>query len=338
MAILKLYLTSLEPDIEQSICSQSLGGYCSNSMLYPETTVSGVVGLYDTSFSINVPADGWADWLDKEYIGINNEIIKVSPISGGSISVEERGFNNIFNMHKGGDIVTSISSNELFNDVFSDTRKQYRCLALKNLSSFLEPSVDPIPVAFAISVYFKQNSRNANSSVKMALEKPNSQYMESTSTSWNEMQIIDTTLIGAYSDNYFKECYLKIKSGPAEGQGKIISSFDSDTGTFTLYSSFSSAYDYSGNVKYEVEPAPAQRIKTGTVSPVTTGVNFLPFSSANENNPLYFAPVEDGSNLIRINLNPNDIMYIWFEREIQKGSEEFDNNDFVLNVKYDGSS
>ena len=337
MAILKLYLTSLEPDIEQTIYSQSIGGYCSNSLLYPETTVSSTIGLYDTSFTINTPVDGWSDWLDKEYIGINNEVIKVDPISDGSISVEERGFNNIFNMHRSGDVVTAISSKELFNDVFNDNRKQYRCLALKNLSSLSEPSLDPNPIAYDISIYFKQNSRNTNSAIKMALEKPSSQYLERTSTSWNSIQIIDTSLIGAYSDNYFKECYLKIKSGEAKGQGKIISSFDSATGTFVLYSSFSSAYDYSGNVKYEVLPAPAQRIKTGTISPVTTGNNFLPFSLAGENGPMRFASITDGSNIFTTDLNPNDIMYIWFEREIQKGSEKFDNNDFVLNINYNGN-
>ena len=171
----------------------------------------------------------------------------------------------------------------------------------------------------------------------MALEKPSSQYLESTSTSWSSMQIIDASLIGRYSDNYFKECYLKIKSGEAKGQGKIISSFDSATGTFVLYSSFSSAYSYSGNVVYEVLPAPAQRIKTGTVSPITTGQNVLPFSLASEDSPMRFASVTDGSNIFTTDLRPNDIMYIWLEREIQKGSEKFDNNDFVLNINYNGN-
>ena len=336
MAILKLYLTSLEPDIEQNIYSQSIGGYCSNSLLYPETVATSVIGLYDTSFTINVPSDGWSEWTDMEYLGVNNEVIKVSPISNGNISVVQRGFNDIFNMHVAGDVVTAISSKELFNNVFNDDRKQYRCLALKNLSSLLNPSLDPNPIAYDISVYFKQNSRNSNSILRMALEKPSSQYLESTSTSWSTMQIVDSSLIGLYPDNYFKESYLKIKSGEAEGQGKIISSFDSSTGIFVLYSSFSSAYSYSGNVNYEVLPSPSQRIKTGTVSPVLTGENTLPFFAASENSTMRFIST-DTSGISISDLSPNEIIYIWFEREVKKGYEEFLNNDVVLNVNYNGN-
>jgi len=33
-------------------------------------------------------------------------------------------------------------------------------------------------------------------------------------------------------------------------------------------------------------------------------------------------------------LNPNDVVYLWFERTIDKGAENFDNNDVVLNISY----
>ena len=330
MANLKLYLTSLEPDMNQFIYSQSIGGHISNSFLYPETSLVSTIGLYDTDLTLNTPESGdWLEWQELEYINIGNELMKVSPIVNGSITVLLRGFNDIFNMHKRGDIARSSSYKELFNDVFNDGHKQYRCIAIKNVLT--DVSVDS--VAYDISVYFKQNSRNDNSFVKMALEKPLSQYLLSLSTDWSSMQLVDTSLIGVFPDNHFKDTYLKIIGGEADGQGRVVSSFDSSTGTFTFFSSFSSLFDYSVNVSYEILPSPAQRIKTGTVSPIVGVGNVTQFSNPNENNSLKFFEVS--SDVLNIDdLRPNDIIYIWLEREVKKGSLEFLNNDLVINIKY----
>ncbi len=330
MANLKLYLTSLEPDMNQSVYSQSIGGYISNSLLYPETSLVSTIGLYNTSLTLNIPESGdWLEWQELEYINIGNELMKVSPIVNGSITVLQRGFNDIFNMHKGGDIAKSSSYKELFNDVFNDNHKQYRCIAIKNVLT--DVSVDS--VAYDISVYFKQNSRNDNSSVKMALEQPLSQYLSSISTEWTSMQLVDTSLIGIYPDNHFKDAYLKIIGGEADGQGRVVSSFDSLTGTFTFFSSFSSLFDYSVNVSYEILPSPSQRIKTGTVSPIVGVENMTHFSNPDENSSLKFFEVS--SNVFNIDdLKPNDIIYIWLEREVKKGALGFLNNDLVINIKY----
>ena len=58
MATLKLYLTSLEPDMNQTIYSQSIGGYISNSLIYPETTLAASMDLYSTNLSLATPASG----------------------------------------------------------------------------------------------------------------------------------------------------------------------------------------------------------------------------------------------------------------------------------------
>jgi len=333
MATLKFYLTSLEPDMSQTVYSQSIGGYISNSFVYPETTLSSTIGLYSSSISLDTPSSGsWAEWQGIEYINIGNELIKVSPIVNGSVSVVQRGYNGIVNMHISNDVVTAASSKELFNDVFNSDHKQYRCIALKNISQI---SIDPSGtlMAYDLSVYFKQNSRSLNSTIKMALEKPENQYLNSLSTSWNSMQILDTSLIGIYDDDHFKNSYLKIRGGEASGQGKIINSFDSETGTFTFSSSFSSLYDYSINVNYEVFPSPAQRIKTGTISPTFSTNNVTPLLATNENLSLKFFD-SVGSTIELGDLNPNEIIYLWLEREIEKGVSNFDNNDCVLNIKY----
>ena len=108
MATFKSYLTSLEPNMSQSIYSQSIGGYCSNSFVYLETSLATTLGLYDTLITLDTPSDGWAAWLGVEYINIGNEIIRVSPITNGSVSVVTRGYNGIINMHVANDEVRAI--------------------------------------------------------------------------------------------------------------------------------------------------------------------------------------------------------------------------------------
>ncbi len=333
MATLKSYLTSLEPDMSQSIYSQSIGGYCSNSLLYPLTTLSGATGLYDTSISLDTPSSGnWSEWQGIEYINIGNEMIKVVPMVDGNVAVVQRGYNGIINMHINGDGVWASASRELFNNVFNDSYKQYRCIAIKNDSTSLSDPSGLITV-LNFGVYLKQNSRNIDSSIKISLELPRSQYMSSESTSWNTMQIVDTTLIGSCDDNYFKEAYLRILSGGGTGQGRVISSFDSTTGTFTFYNSFSPTYDYDENVLYEILPAPSQRIKTGIISPITGSSRVLFFTTAREGSSLKF--ISSNVSAFKVSdLYPNDIVYLWIERTIGKGVENFNNNDIVLNISY----
>ena len=68
MPDLKIYLTSLQPNMNQNIFSQSIGGYVSASLLYPETTVNGTIGLNDTSFVLD-------DLIDNSWsIGIMQNI------------------------------------------------------------------------------------------------------------------------------------------------------------------------------------------------------------------------------------------------------------------------
>jgi hypothetical protein len=334
MAVLRNYLTSLVPDMSQIIYSQSIGGYISNSLLYPETTLNSTVGLYDTSLFLNTPLSGsWSEWQGVEYINIGNEMIKVSPITNGTISVVQRGYNGIINMHIANDRVRAESSKELFNDVFDDNYKQYRCIAIKNDSLIVDPSGDLN--AYNFEIYLKQNSRNNDSSIKISLEQPNSQYLASTSTSWTTGSIVDTSLIGVYSDDHFNEAYLKVLSGGAEGQGRIVLDFVSATGTFTFYdgNTFSDSYDYTTNISYEILPSPAQRIKTGIVSPVDTGDNVLPFMDTSEQAGARFVTGNFSDPLIT-DLLPNDVVYVWLEKTTEKGVENFDNNDIVLNIKY----
>lgn len=338
MADLKMYLTSLEPNMSQSILSQSIGGYISNTLLYPEATVNGTIGLYDTSFNLNIPSSGnWNEWTDTNYISINDELMEVSFMGGGAIGVVQRGVNNEIKVHINNDIARAVSQSELFNDVFNVEYKQYRCIAVKNSSQTHDPSSDVI--ANNILVYLGDNSRNDDSKIKIAIETPKSQYISGSAdriiynSSVGTSQLVDSSLEGIYAEDLFKSAYLKILSGSNEGQGRVINSYNSTTGIFN----FSSALTEDYNVAYEVLPSPSQRIKNGMVAPNSGGNT----GSFMENGPL--SPIQvnlvigENASLEQGSLGINDVFYIWMERTINKASDSFDDNSVLINIKYDST-
>lgn len=334
MADLKMYLTSLQPDMNQSIFSQSIGGYVSNSLLYPETTLASVIGLYDASFTLHSPLSGsWSLWEGLEYISINNEVMKIGSINEESVTVQQRGVNGIVAVHIEGDVVRGISSNHLFNNVFNKEYKQYRCIAIKNSSSYADPS--NYVTASRLEIYIGQESRNINSKIRIAIERPSHQYIGSVSSTVNYdvstgiSTIVDDTLIGQYTSDQFRNSYLKIKSGLNNGQGRTITSFSPENGVIEIEGVISN----DTAVDYEIFPSPSQRIKSGTISPVV-GSNMSSFVLYGEYNP-YMIDLHPGdvSGFLG-NLNINDVFYIWIERSISKGSEAFENNNFLINIKY----
>lgn len=311
MSNLNFYLTSIEPNIEQYIYSQSIGAYCSLSTLYPSAKLeTEIVGLYDTSFYLSYH-DEYFD--NVEYISINNEVMKVSSFDShnGFMEIETRGYNDIIEMHIKDNDVFAISNSELLNDVFNDQNSQYRCIAIKN---------DGNKILRDISIFLAQNSRNINSIIKIAFEVPKSQYIKSTSTERELLKLVDESLIGQFSDDYFSECFLK-----PEGEiGGIVKSFDSSTGTFLFYDSFSNVLD---NKDYEVFPSPSYRLKSG--------IDFIEnnlissFSDADIENPL---------TIDNVYLSPNYIIYLWIKREILNEDILFNNNNFVINISYEEGS
>ena len=101
MSDIKVYLTSLEPNLSQSNDSQSIGGYISNTLVYPETSLAETIGLYDMTLTL----DNWTGLSGLSYLNINNEIIKVGSISSNNITILQRGINGILNVHVRGDDV-----------------------------------------------------------------------------------------------------------------------------------------------------------------------------------------------------------------------------------------
>jgi hypothetical protein len=328
MSDIKYYLTSIEPDLAQTIGSQSLGGYPSTSLVYAETPLASDVGLYDSVLSLN----NYLSLYGLEYINIGSEIIKVEPISGNSVNVLQRGVNEIVSMHIVGDCVRGEVVDEVFNDTFNEYYKQYRCVAIKNTSDNLDPSANL--VAYNMFVYLEQDSRNIDAEVMVSLEIPKHQNIESISSSWTNISLTDDSLIGGdLEDNDAKNSYLRILSGPNIGRARIINSYDSSTGTFIFIDSLPVDYSssYSKKVTYEVDPSPSQRIKTGTESPIVGTSNVTSFVLATEANPISIDVI--GANNGK-NFYSKNVIYLWLERTMKKGSNAFDNNDIIIGLKY----
>ena len=305
------YLTSLEPNIEQNILSQSIGGYCSLSTLYPTARLgTSVVGLYDTSFNIS---DKSENFKDLQYISINNEMMKVLSFDDNEnlIEIDKRGHNNIIGMHVQDDNVFAVSNSDIFNDVFDEHNNQYRCICVKNESDNIFKN---------IKIFLFQNSRNINSNIQIAVEIPKSQYIKSESTSRTYTELTDDSLIGEYSDNYFSECFLK-----PEGEiGGIVKEFKSSTGTFVFYDSFSNVID---NKEYEIFPSPSHRLRSGAY-----------FSEDNSISSFYNAQPTSPFVVDNVVLSPNDVIYLWIKRHMLNIAEPFHNNNFVVNISFEESS
>jgi hypothetical protein len=323
---IKLYLTSLEPNLAQGIYSQSIGGYPSNTLLYQETTLANTIGLYEDVLQLDTPASGtWGDWSTVHYLSIGSEIIKVKEVTNNNINIVQRGVNNLINMHIAGNEVWGLPDTGLFNNVLNEDYEQYRCIAVKNISDSV--------VGSNVYVYIRQNSQNSNTKIKMAIEVPQSCDIEGTSSSWDSIKLTDASLIGSYDNNYFKDAYLRILSGPNIGQNRLISSYDGSTGVFIFYDSlpvdFSSIY--SSLVSYEVEPSPAQRIKSGTESPVVNTDYVTNFLEAEKNFPISLN-VTNSSR--KGDFYPNDIFYIWLQRTLSKNATNFDDNSVIITINY----
>jgi len=322
---IKFYLTSVEPDMFQTNFSQSLGGHPSLSGIYPESTLSSTVGLYDMEINVNSPIlESWEIWEGIEYISIGGEIIRVNPISSNVITVIQRGINSISWMHIAGDVVRGIFRKDIFNNSFNLDNKQYRCFAVKNTSE--------TDTAYNVSFYNLTDSLNSLTTIKTLIEVPKFNGGNGISTSWNKSRLVDTSFIGFYPDDYFKDHFLRVLDGPNAGDNKLISSFDSETGTFIFYDFWRVDYDsslYSNSLLYFIDPSPCQRIKSGTISPIISDNTENSFMITTDSYRSNIDINGRGGNLL-----PGQIFYIWVERDINKKSELYEDNSIVLNVNF----
>jgi hypothetical protein len=315
---LKLYLTSLEPDLEQMNYAQSIGGYTSETLLYPETKLGAALGLYSTAITLDDATDliGYTD------VAIKSEIISVESISGTSVTATERGLNGVVGFYPLNTIVQGVSNP--FNDAFNSDRNQYRCYTLKNTSD--------TEVASGVGAYFRHLSENTETIMRLALERPKSQGITGVSTSWTSSMLIDSSIAGTYADNLFAESYMTFVDAPNAGERRRIASYDGATGTFVFADSLPVDYEatYSSLINYTVDASPAQRVKSGVDEPADNGY-ISNFSTATDRNN---SVLLSGLNTTGV-LSPGDIMYVWVERKVGKSNSSYDDNSFVLSIYFE---
>lgn len=320
---LKFYLTSVEPNIPQTIFSQSIGGYISTSLVYPETTLTSTAGLYSETLSLS----SYSSLLDKTYVSVGAETMKVESISSNNINITQRSLNTSRYSHPSGFVIRGVSDG-FFNDDLNDDLKQYRCVALKNTSTS--------DTAYNMKIYLKQDTVNSGSTIKLAVEVPKSDYLSSTSTSWSSMYLVDTSLGTTYDDNHFSDALLVFTSGPNSGQTRLISSYDKSENKFVFYNSLPFTSGNPAAVTYYVLPSPAQRIASGIYSPTFNSTRVSSLQS-----PTLSSPISIDVNSQRTdgnNLGHDDLIYIWIERAMTKGVEADPENTFVIGVLYKESA
>jgi hypothetical protein len=323
---IKFYLTSVEPENEQTLYAQSIGGHAatvtgdsSASLVYPETTLGSSVGLYGSTLSL---AD-YTDLSGMSYVSMHNEIIKTETIASNSVTISDRTLNGLRNSYVSSDIVRGIPVSNIFDNSVSEDGRQYRCLAVKNISS--------TETAYNVLVYIKQSSRNVNSDIRIAVEMPQNDVLTGTTTSGGTNTTVrDSTLMSLFSDNHFQNAVLRFTSGSNVNQFRTIISYDGSSGVFVLDSSL--PFEASAGQDYRVESGPTQRIKSGIVSPVFGTTRVTSLSVASRTNPISIdvSGIRDHGS----DMQPDDIFYIWIERKLIKNSSQFDENSIVITLNY----
>ena len=314
---IKFYLTSLEPEIAQTNNSQSIGGYISTSTVYPNTTLSSALGLSGKSLTLA----STTNFSGLTHLGINAEILKTEAIASTTVAVKERAVTQATNFHASSDLVYGLTLDGFFDQKFNTDFKQYRCIGIKN-----EHATDR---ALNVAVYLKQNTVNLSSVVKMAVEMPSNDYKSSTATGGSSISLIDSSLAGTFSDDHFADAVLRMTGGSNINQSRIVTSYDSG-GTFVLQSSL--PFSVSSGDSYEVDAGPAQRLGSSLDTPAFGSTRVTALSEADLAQS--FIIDVSGSRTNGDDLFPNDVIYVWLERTLIKGSKQFDSNNAVLTVNY----
>lgn len=320
---LKFFYTSVEPEIEQLIPSQSVGGFVSPTQSYLTETLLQSISFYDKILQLS--GESLSSY---QYLMLGDEIVEILEWNGSTAKIKSRSsFGSPIRFHAVGTIVRGFTKNSLFTNIFSDDRHQYRCLALKNTTA---------SIAKDVRIFFKIKSRNSLSNFKLAIEIPKSEYHEGISSDGTVNSLIDNSLVGQYIDDYYKGCSITFTSGNVEGQTRIISKYISSSGKIELDSSLFEEIN-TGSAFY-INTAPSQRLKSGTRE--------ISLSSG-ENPPYLISEVKDATfftNGVDININnsrshgnnlyPNEVIYVWIRREIDELSDNYNNNRLVLSASY----
>jgi len=329
MADLKFYLTSPEPNVTQPFAAQSLGGFASLTEYSVNALLTEPLDHINQNVLIsNNLGTIQAVLIDDEIIFVDSS--QVFGAYGDELLTVQRGqYATSPKFHIIGDTVYAQNTGNLFNNSLSLSGTQYRCIAIKNTSSS--------DVLYNVQIYIKNGGQNPNSIIQIALEVPLSGVFYGSATLSTSISITDSSIQNVYPDNTFVG-QLLVVDDPLSVDYNIarpIASFDGPSGTFTFVNSM--AFPLETNANFRVEQPSSQNIVTGRVSPVFNTGNVSDLSTAlGVSNAISIN--FSGSRINGSSLLPNEVVYLWIERDVSNNSDTYVNNGLVFTVNYKTTS
>lgn len=322
---IRFYYTSVEPNLDQHNPAQSLGGFVSPTGLYDVSRLSQSISFYDSYIVLDSALSSY------DILQIGDELMTVSEWRDSTAVISQRhAFGTPIRYQPAGSVVRGVGKNDIFNRVLSSDYRQYRCIAIKNTSE--------TEIARDVKVFFKIASRNTLSTTRLAIEIPRSDYLSSTASSGSDISLTDGTIAGTYPDDHFVGAPLKLTSGGSSGQIRIVSGFDGALGKFLLDSEL--PRDVAGGDTYFVDPAPSQIVPSGIVAPSTTASQTTspPYLISSFQSALFASNGVDinisGNRANGSDMQPNDVVYVWLERQIDDNNDEFVNSRSIITVSF----
>lgn len=325
---LKFYLTSLEPNISQTP-SQSLGGYPSSTEFSISAILSASMGILDTTATIdgNIGESAYAVVGEEIMRVIETEAIDDEYGASESITIERGSVGTTKRFHAAGDLLFTANKNLFFNGSLSNTGKQYRCVAIRNASD--------VDTFYNIRFYIKNPSRNPKSSVRISVEFPKNEIINSVSTSGTSISLTDTSLIN-YDSLVGRLLVIDDPTSLNINTARAVASYDSNTGVITFRNSM--PYPIASNTTYRIDQSPSQRIISGRMKPALGELNNSvngEFSSAIGSQGAI--SIDDFADFPRpngVDLKPFETVYLWLERDISLNTDRYDNNRVVFTAVY----
>jgi len=302
---LKYYYTTIDAGNTQTDPSQSIGGYLSTTPFAASAILTADVAQNSVSLSLSSSLPG-------DMLLIDDEIIVVS----GSTIVSRGWLSTIAKPHATGAIASSLIQDYLFNDSFSPSYTQSRCIGVRN--------ENPDDSFYNLSFYLKSPSVNPEVAISLAVEYEKQTPIEGVATTGGSLSFGDSSLISSYVDNYFSTCALTFTGGSNVNLSRIVSSFDSATGTFVLNQSL--PLPVAVGDTYRVSGLPAQRLVSGVDNPVEA-TNFSGFQEGK-------ISIDIGGHRGDATLAPFETVYLWLQRQGTANAAQYSNNRVTFTANY----
>lgn len=324
---IKLYFTSIEPNLEQNIPKQSLGGYVSPTQIYDTAELQEPLSFYNTV--VYLDDDNLASF---SILQIGDELMTVKEWKNSSAVIDSRNaFGTPIRFHPRGSLVRGIVKNDIFDRILNKNKKQYRCIAIRNTSS--------TETARNVKVFFKLDSRNILSKTRFAIEIPRSEYYTgNVSLGGSTTTFTDSSLAEKFANGHFISAAITFSSGLDNNQTRIINQYEGKTGKFTVSEEL--PYKVKSGDIFFVDTSPSQIISSGLIQPsiAVYGGNSIPYlvsdfqSATFANNGVGINIAEQRSS--NGDLKPGETIFVWLERQIDDNNDEFENSRSIISISF----